>query len=851
MGFELNRLMQRFGVSSPSMSSYAGAAQPAAGTSSAQYDADRAEYQNYQDRYRQALSSGSMYNSPQFNAGLPGVFTGVSANPVVTGPSYTALTTGTGTGTGTTTGTGTGAATGTGTNTGTGTGVGTGVTTGSGSGVGSGAGDRVSDWLNVNMGNDFSNIGEFSQPYTPPNFGSPIQSYTPPQTLDINSSAMQSLPTQQPVYNTPAYEASTYVPATPAAQARADAGNNRLEDFSNIGDYSSTYAPNFGSPVYTYTPPQMLDIYGGGMQALPDYNTPAYEAPTYTASQVNTNTGVQTTPAALRYDYDTAGGGGGSAGDFMSRYNVDMYSHGGEVKKFAVGGLNDLADGYGITSDAGIRMLPGQEAYGYGPRPKQGPLGPWIEQVVTEVVPGVTIAGRARTPERNREVGGVPDSYHLTDNARDIRPPKGMTQGELLAKLKGEFGSDFDVLTSKGSSVHVEPGPTLGKTTRSGAPATPVTPSAELGNLTPEPSGGATAPTGRAAELKMLLDGYEGESAYAEELKTARAKAAEEADAFKSMLEASLESPEDAKASKAEMYFRLAAAFGSPTKTGGFGENLGLASKEMAEYSKGKRESSREKLATKLKLQELRMGAAKEELGTLRALSAEEMKDKRVMTQALIKDYIESGKPQSAAGKQALDEGYQPGTPEFQARVRELAALDVARETAQLQALIGNLKINESRERREAGKEGKLTPKELDLKLATEDSLAAIRSAMGEIAEAYRLNPNSFDNSLPDLTRRKALELAGSQDPMVVNTGALENLLKSQTITSAAEKMKGVLSDSDIKLIMSIGGLDAKSKAERATILRNAYIKMKEGESRMARRLQQISSGAYREISGD
>lgn len=529
------------------------------------------------------------------------------------------------------------------------------------------------------------------------------------------------------------------------------------------------------------------------------------------------------------------------------------------VKKFAVGGLNDMAADYGLDTEDnyGIATLPGSEEYQYGPRPKEGPLGPWFEEVAKETVPGVRVSGRARTPERNRQVGGVKDSYHLTDNARDFTPPKGMSIGELGDVLKRELGSGYDVVyNTKGhfDHVHVEPGPggrPAPKAERAAAPSVEATPSEETAPAAPKSS--------RFEELQTLLGEYgPGESVYAEELKGARAKAAEEADAFKGMLEASLTSPEDAKASKAEMYFRLAAAFGSPTKTGGFGENLGLASRELAEYAKGKRESAQNKLATRLELQKMRMGAAKEELGTLRSLAGEEMKDRRAMAQSLLKDYIESGKPQSSAGKQALDEGLVAGTPEFQKRVRDLALLDIQQQSTQIQTALATLAINQQREereqrkeKREERKETKLTPQELTMKRDTEDSLAAVDSAMADIAEAYRLNPNTFDNSLPDLARRKALELAGSDDPMVVNTGAMENALRSQTIASAAEKMKGVLSDSDIKLIMSIGGLDAKNKTERATILRNAYIKMKAGRTRLQRRLQDISSGAYREVSGD
>jgi hypothetical protein len=599
-------------------------------------------------------------------------------------------------------------------------------------------------------------------------------------------------------------------------------------------DIMSYNPPSFSEqPVYTPPVFNELPAYNPDMNIMS--GPPSFSEPTR-----------YTTPHLNEQPYDLDRGAGSMRGIEQEQF----YKRGGPVKKFAVGGLNDMAEDYGVNEGYSVSMLPGNEEFQYGPRPTKGPLGAWIQQVGTETVPGVTVAGRARTPERNREVGGVKNSLHMTDNAVDFRPPPNMTQSELLTKLKGEFGADFDVLPSKGRSVHVEPGPSILKGTPA-AVAEQVTPAAELGSMTPLPAGGEAAPTGRAAELQMMLQGYGDESVYAEELSAARKKATDEADAFKTMLEASFNSPEDAKASKAEMYFRLAAAFGSPTKTGGFGENLGLASREIADYAKGKRESAQSKLVTRMKLQEMRMGAAKEELGTLRDLSAEEMKDQRALKQSLINEYIQSGKPQSAAGKQALDEGYKAGTPEFQARVREVSALNVARETAQLDALIGNLEINRDRNLREERKGEKLTPQELTLKRETEDSLASLDSALNLISKAYTLNPNTFDTSLIDQGRRTALEIAGAKDPKLINTRNLENLLKSQMITSAAEKMKGVLSDSDIKLLLDIQGLGAKSVEERAEILRSAYSVLKSGRTRLQQRLQDVSSGAYRQISGE
>jgi hypothetical protein len=84
--------------------------------------------------------------------------------------------------------------------------------------------------------------------------------------------------------------------------------------------------------------------------------------------------------------------------------------------------------------------------------------------------------------------------------------------------------------------------------------------------------------------LDMLSKYTSGESTYGAELKSARGRANAETEAFQKMLQSSIEgSPTD----KAEMYFRLAAAFGAPTKTGNFAETLGNVGATMCEYTKG------------------------------------------------------------------------------------------------------------------------------------------------------------------------------------------------------------------------------------------------------------------------
>jgi len=76
-----------------------------------------------------------------------------------------------------------------------------------------------------------------------------------------------------------------------------------------------------------------------------------------------------------------------------------------------------------------------------------------------------------------------------------------------------------------------------------------------------------------------------------------------------------IDSPSQGKRNDSEMYFRLASAFLSPTKTKqGFMENVGMAGKEMAEYSGAKRETEQEQMKMRLEAQKLRRDMNKDEM---------------------------------------------------------------------------------------------------------------------------------------------------------------------------------------------------------------------------------------------
>ena len=366
----------------------------------------------------------------------------------------------------------------------------------------------------------------------------------------------------------------------------------------------------------------------------------------------------------------------------------------------------------------------------------------------------------------------------------------------------------------------------------------------------------------RLSGIQALLATYgPKDSAYAADLKIARDRATADSNAFTKMLTDTMKSPEDAQSSKAEIYFRLAAAFGAPTKTGQFSENLGMAGKELGEYAKGKRTSAKEKQLLGLEIQKLKMASSNEDLKTLRALAGEEIKDKRAIATELIKEFINSGKPQSAAGKQALDEGLVAGTPAYQARVAEIGNANVEAKMAQINSALSgvstaaaNLAVTQSRLEMDRQKfenlkdqQAKLGPGEVRLKVEAEDTLAQTEQAMTNLKKAYSLNPNTFDGSLLDVAQRKLYESAGSKDPKVVATRELENLLKKASLSQLKATFPGAISNDERAALDAVQGLDAKSKDERAVIMRNAYTALKSVSERHRRRLLEINQGVYRD----
>ena len=334
----------------------------------------------------------------------------------------------------------------------------------------------------------------------------------------------------------------------------------------------------------------------------------------------------------------------------------------------------------------------------------------------------------------------------------------------------------------------------------------------------------------RRSDLEAILERYMPQTDYSGDLAAARERQKAEFDAFAAMIKGQA-SPEADRASKAEMYFRLAAAFGAPTRTGSFGENLALASGELAEVAAGKRKSAADRFARELELQKTRMEMAGSEVDALRSAARSGAADQRAIAEKLIEQSLAAGKPQSSAGKEAVDMGFTPGTPEYNAKVAELTELRMQRELA---ALEGQLLAQQ-----------RMPAALINLKSETEDKISSVTQAMADVKEAFELNPNSFSGGALDQLQYIPLAALGSDAPKVVNTRRIENLLGEQALGRLKTTFGAAPTEGERKILMDLQGIGAKSLEERAEIMLRLYDVLDQRRARELRRLDEITSGQY------
>lgn len=365
----------------------------------------------------------------------------------------------------------------------------------------------------------------------------------------------------------------------------------------------------------------------------------------------------------------------------------------------------------------------------------------------------------------------------------------------------------------------------------------------------PAPAAAAVPP--RSQNLEALLSKYTAPSGeYTRELAAARQAARTETEAFSNMIRQMAERGES-PTSRAEMYFRLASAFGSPTKTGQFTENLALAGKEMGEYAKGRRADEAERRGLALKAQEMRMAGARQDLATTQALAAQEGSERRAMAREVIKEYIASGRPQSDAGKMAQDAGLVPGTPEYNEFVDRYIKTKMESGDLYRQAMLaiqeGNLELRRMAEARKQEAEKQLSPQELKLRETTEDELSGVNQAIRGLTRALEINERAFGNSAVEAAQYRALQLAGRENEKVVNTTELRNILGRAAISNLKATFGGAPTEGERNALMELEGALSKTPAERRRIIENSLAELRRSADTRKRRLDDIVSGRYRQ----
>jgi len=371
------------------------------------------------------------------------------------------------------------------------------------------------------------------------------------------------------------------------------------------------------------------------------------------------------------------------------------------------------------------------------------------------------------------------------------------------------------------------------------ATATATTPSgATTGTGTPGATGGTPLTATGSTRLAELMNQYNRPTTnYGAQLEEARRRSQSETEAFSNMIQ-QMSQRGESPTSRAEMYFRLASAFGAPTKTGMFTENLALAGKEMGEFAKGRRAEEAERRGLSLKAQELRMTGARQDLATVQALAGQEAAERRAINSKIIEAYVRSGEPQSAAGKAAVDEGLRPGTPEYQARVQQLTDLNISRMQELINAQQENIAL-----RRDASE--RLSPTELNILNDAMQNVSVARNNLAELQRALALNPNTAPDNLTVGLINRLRSALGSDAPIVTNTDQLVNILSRLTLSSLKETFPGAISNDERRALQEVQGINARNLESRRRILQDAINSLQAIIPRTEARIAEIRSGEF------
>jgi len=273
---------------------------------------------------------------------------------------------------------------------------------------------------------------------------------------------------------------------------------------------------------------------------------------------------------------------------------------------------------------------------------------------------------------------------------------------------------------------------------------------------------------------------------------------------------------------KAELYFNLAAALSAPTKTGTFGESLGLAAKQFGKFAADSRKMKQSADAAVLKKAEAKLKSLQSRFNKIEDKASEEAIRNQEQQFKIIKTLGDFGykgeelklkaeniqikkeqmrldklKPKSKFGKIASDKGLIPGTQAYLLDIEKQQRLE-AEQNNEMPSWLG---------------------KSLEEKVAAGN---VARYSLGQLREALRLNENAYANDLFGLTISELKSLFGSDSVKVTNTRVLRNILSSEALQKLKATFGGQISDGERQALADLSGVTARSKEERKRIINKA-----------------------------
>lgn len=280
---------------------------------------------------------------------------------------------------------------------------------------------------------------------------------------------------------------------------------------------------------------------------------------------------------------------------------------------------------------------------------------------------------------------------------------------------------------------------------------------------------------------------------------------------------------------KAELWFNLASALSAPTKTGTFGESLGLAAKEFGKFSKDTRASKRSAQALELKMAASKLAKIDNRLNKVKDLSYKDAEKLREEKLQLYKVLSESGvKGQELALKLAkLNLDKQKYLTDIASPKTEIGKM--------LKDMNPNIKIGstewynryEEERARKAGLDNKM-PTYLGKKVGDlNDQVKTAQASLIQLGLAQKLIPLSYDSSPTEQIAFNATKRTNPSDERVRATIELNRILSGEALQKLKATFGGQISDGEREALEQLSGAKSLSREDRAKVIETSIKALK------------------------